>query len=159
VIAGAVDDGALDDDGLGSAVAGTDVAASLLDDDKGSFDISDVDVAGFDEWAGLVFSSLRISDVFVVARGGEDMGVVGEIDASMRTCDPAPSPFEVWSSFISTAIVDGLELGRSVPCSTPVDWFGDAIGRGFWGEMDEGLLFAEGRQLARALQEMDFYRN
>ena len=44
-----------DDDGPGSAGAAADGAASLVDDDNGSFDVSDVTVAGFDESAGLVF--------------------------------------------------------------------------------------------------------
>ena len=71
--------------------------------------------------------------MLVVAGGSEVIGVVEGIDGSLGASGPAPSIFELSSSFISTGVVDcGLELGRSVPSSTPVDCVDDAIGR-VWG--------------------------
>ena len=64
--------------------------------------------------------------------GSKGRGVVEEIDGSLGASGPA-SIFELSSSFISTAVVDcGLELGRSVPSSTPVDCVDAAIGQ-VWG--------------------------
>jgi hypothetical protein len=128
--------GVFDEDGPVPVVVEADVAASLVDFDKGSFEVSAVDFAFFDDSAGLVFS-LAMSDEPVVAGKSDAMGVVEGIEMSLRRpCEPAPSLLELSSSVISTGMDDGgVELDMLVPWPRPVDCVDDTIGRSFWGEM------------------------
>ena len=112
--------GGEDDDGPWADVAEVVVAGSLLDDDKGSIDFSDADIAAFDDSAGFVFSFV-IPDVAVVVGKLESMGEVVGIETSLRRpCEPAPFPIEASRSLISTGILDcGCELDRGSVCGVP----------------------------------------
>lgn len=128
-----------DADGPAAAPVDSDVAASLVDFDKGPFEESAVDIALFDDSAGLVFS-LAMSEEPAGAGKSDVIGVVEGIETSLRRppCEPAPSLLDLSSSVIST--VDGcdVELDMLDPWPRPdwpVDCVGDAIGRVYWGEM------------------------
>lgn len=105
--------GGLDEDGPAAPLDEVSAAASLDDSDKGSFDAFVVDIAFFDDSAGLVFSLVISDDPLVAAKFGV-MGDVEGIETSLRRpCDPAPSLLELGISVISTGSGDcGVELDR-----------------------------------------------
>lgn len=106
--------GGEDDDCSWADVNEVVVAGLLIDDDKGSFDFSDADIV---DSAGFV-SSFVIPDA--VGKPESMGGVVGTETLLRRPCEPAPFPFEVSRSLISTGILDcGCELDRGSLCVVP----------------------------------------
>ena len=81
---------------------------SLLDDDKGSVDCAEVDIAALDDCSGLVFSLLDSDMVLRLEGKLESKGEVVGIETSLRRpCEPAPAVLcEASRSLISMGIVD-----------------------------------------------------
>jgi hypothetical protein len=93
--------------GPGPEAVEVETTRSLLDDDKGSVDCAEPDIAALDDCSGLVFS-LLVSDILreegKVESKGEDVGIETSL---RRPCEPAPAVlFEASRSLISMGIVD-----------------------------------------------------
>jgi hypothetical protein len=81
---------------------------SFLDDDKGSVDCAEPDIAALGDCSGLVFSLLDSDMVLRLEGKVESKGEVVGIETSLRRpCEPAPAAlFEASRLLISMGIVD-----------------------------------------------------
>lgn len=97
----AVTAGVVDDDP--STVVGS---APFLNDNNGSLDESDVDIAGAVDSLGFWFSEAISETEAVVVEGG---GMVGIETSLRRPCDSAPFVLELLRSLISMGLLEDSE--------------------------------------------------